>query len=120
MRCPAGRAHCAWSGHFVTGVGLRAGAPDGRGRDFTPTNGRIAARLNARHEVSLADDVEGAAPAGLVEDVEQDMAHEGDAVGDGGLVDLVGGGLEGPVDEHGAADDGFARNEAPEAAVEGL
>ena len=35
-----------------------------------------------------------------------------------GLVDLVGGGLEGPVDEHGAADDVFARDKAPEAAVE--
>ena len=68
----------------------------------------------------LADDVEGAAPAGLVEDVDEDVAHEGDAVGDGGLVDLVGGGLEGPVDEHGPADDVFAGDESPEAAVEGL
>ena len=29
-------------------------------------------------------------------------------------------GLEGPVDEHGAADDVFAGDESPEAAVEGL
>jgi hypothetical protein len=28
--CPAGRAPCAGGGHFVTCVGLRVGAPDGR------------------------------------------------------------------------------------------
>ena len=48
------------------------------------------------------------------------MAHEGDAVADGLLVDLVGGGFKGPVDEHGTAYDVFAGNEAPEAAVEGF
>jgi len=30
MPGPAGRAHCAWGGHFVTRIGLRGGAPDGR------------------------------------------------------------------------------------------
>src|ERR1035437_5341592 len=68
----------------------------------------------------LADDVEGAVPAGLVEDVQEDVAHEGDAVADRLLVDLVGGRLEGPVDVHGAADDIFAGDESPEAAVERL
>src|ERR1035438_2057870 len=46
-----------------------------------------------------ADNVQGARPAGLVEDVDEDVPHEGDAVADGGLVDLVGGRLKGPVDE---------------------
>jgi hypothetical protein len=65
----------------------------------------------------LADDVEGSAPASLVEDVDEDVAHEGDAVADAGLVLLIRGGLEGPVDEHGAAFDVRERDEAPEAAV---
>lgn len=58
------------------------------------------------------------APAGLVEDVDEDVTHEADALADALLVDLVGGGLEGPVDEHGAAYDIFAWDEAPEPAVE--
>ena len=37
--CPAGRAHC---GHFVTRIGLRVGAPDGRKMNSVPTNGRTA------------------------------------------------------------------------------
>jgi len=40
------------------------------------------------------------------------LSHEGDAVADGGLFDLIGRGLKRPVDEHGAADDVFAGNEA--------
>src|SRR5208283_4559516 len=68
----------------------------------------------------LADDVEGAAPARLGEEVGEDVAYEGEAVGERGLVHLVGGGLEGPVDEHGTADDVRARDEAPVAAVERL
>ena len=68
--------------------------------------------------ISLSNNVQGALPAGLVEEVDQDVAHEADAVADAGLVDLVGGGLEGPVDEQGAADDVLAGDEAPVAAVE--
>jgi hypothetical protein len=68
--------------------------------------------------MQLADDVEGAAPAGAIEDVEDDVADEGDAVAHGGLVGLLGGGVEGPVDEHRAAHDVFLRDEAPVAAVE--
>jgi hypothetical protein len=49
----------------------------------------IVGELSAGADGWLADDVEGAGPAGLVEDVDEDVAHEGDAVGDGGLVDLV-------------------------------
>ena len=64
--------------------------------------------------------MEGAAPAGFAEEVKDDVADETDALADGLFVDLVGGGFKGPVDEHGAADDVFARDEAPEAAVEAL
>ena len=32
--CPAGRAPCAGSGHFVARIGLRVGAPDGRELGF--------------------------------------------------------------------------------------
>src|SRR5271169_5574169 len=66
----------------------------------------------------LFDEMEGALPACLVEDVEKDVAHEADALADALLVDLVGRGFKGPVDEHGAANNVFAGNEAPEAAVE--
>src|SRR6266566_1608745 len=62
--------------------------------------------------------MEGALPTCLVEDVEEDVAHESDALADALLVDLVGGGFEGPVDEHGTAHDVFSGNEAPETAVE--
>jgi len=37
--CPAGRAHCAWRGHFVTCIPLRS-APVGREGRLIPTNGR--------------------------------------------------------------------------------
>ena len=70
--------------------------------------------------VSLFDEVECAFPAGLVEDMEEDVAHETYALPDALFVDLVGGSFEGPVDEHGAAYDVFAGDEAPETAVEAL
>src|ERR1700730_11728404 len=70
--------------------------------------------------MSLLDQVEGALPAGLVEDVDEDVAHEAEAVADALFVDLVGGGIEGPVDEHGAAYDVLAGDEAPVAADERL
>src|SRR3954469_17524012 len=57
-------------------------------------------------------------PARLVEDVNEDVAHEADALANGLFVDLVGGGFKGPVDEHGTADNILARDEAPEAAIE--
>src|SRR5580658_5726069 len=62
--------------------------------------------------------MEGALPTCLVEDVEEDVAHEADALADALLGDLVGGGFKGPVDEHGAAYNVFAWDEAPETAVE--
>src|ERR1700730_2509034 len=69
----------------------------------------------------LADDLEGAAPASEV-DERVDLAcgfaalvGEGFLGESGGVVAVVL--LEGEVDEHGFADDGFARNEAPVAAV---
>src|ERR1700758_3764102 len=62
--------------------------------------------------------MEGALPACFVEDVEEDVAHEADALADALLVDLVGGGFEGPVDEHGTAYDVFAGDEPPETAVQ--
>ena len=71
---------------------------------------------------TLADrsfyEMEGALPAGLVEDMDNDVAHESESLTESLLVDLVGGRFERPIDEHGAADDVFARNEAPVAAVE--
>src|SRR5271170_6208900 len=66
----------------------------------------------------LFDEMEGALPACLVEDVDEDVGHEADALADALLVDLVGGGFKGPVDEHGTAHDVFARDEAPETTVE--
>jgi hypothetical protein len=62
--------------------------------------------------------MEGSFPAGLVEDMDEDVAHEADALAYALLFDLVGGCFEGPVDEHGAAYDVFAGDEAPEAAIE--
>src|SRR5258705_6940408 len=69
----------------------------------------------------LANDLKGAAPAGEVDErvyfacmlaalVGEGLLGEG-----GGVVGVVL--LEGEVDEHGFADDGFAGNEAPVAAV---
>lgn len=62
--------------------------------------------------------MEGAFPACLVEDVDEDVAHEAEALADALLVDLVGGSLERPVDEEGAAYDVLAWDEAPVAAIE--
>jgi hypothetical protein len=59
-----------------------------------------------------------ALPAGFVEDMEDDVGHEAQALADALLVYLVGGGLERPVDEEGPAYDVFAWDEAPVAAVE--
>src|ERR1017187_10624481 len=67
-----------------------------------------------------ADDVEGPVPASLIEDVNQNVAHEADPVTDRCLVDLFGRSLERPVDEHGPPDDVFTRDESPEAPVEGF
>ncbi len=66
----------------------------------------------------LLNEMEGALPACLIEDVDEDVAHEAEALADALLVDLVGGSLERPVDEEGAAYDVLARDEAPVAAVE--
>ena len=62
--------------------------------------------------------MEGAAPAGFVEEVDDDVEDEADAVSDGGLVDLVFRGDEGPVDEKRAAYDVFPRDKAPVAAIQ--
>ncbi len=72
----------------------------------------------SRRRNLLFDEMERAFPACLVEDVDDDVDHEAEALADALLVDLVGGGFEGPVDEEGAADDVFARDEAPVAAIE--
>ena len=48
------------------------------------------------------------------------MAHEAEPLANTLLVDLVGGSFEGPIDEHGAADDILAGNESPEPAVKAL
>lgn len=62
--------------------------------------------------------MEGALPACLVEDVDENVAHEAEAIADALLVDLVGGGLERPVDEEGSAYDVLTWDEAPVAAIE--
>src|SRR5260370_5996564 len=79
-----------------------------------------ASPLGARAMTSLSNEMECAVPAGLVEDVDQDVAHEGDALAHALFVDLIGWRLKRPIDEHGAADDVLARNEAPVAAVQAL
>ena len=61
--------------------------------------------------------MEGTAPAGIGEKVPDNMSDEADALAEGGLVHLVGWGLERPVDKHGAAEDVVARNKTPVAAV---
>src|SRR5260370_23021 len=68
----------------------------------------------------LFNEMERRVPGGLVEDVDEDVPHEGDALSYALLVDLIRGRLERPVDEHGAADDVLAGNEAPVTAVEAL
>ena len=52
---PAGRAHCAWSGHFVTGVSLRSAAPAGRDEISLcrPSGGSRRSRYIS-HEVTAA------------------------------------------------------------------
>ena len=57
-------------------------------------------------------------PSCFVEDVDENVAHEAETIAYALLVDLVGGGLERPVDEEGSAYDVFARDEAPVAAIE--
>jgi len=59
-----------------------------------------------------------ALPACLVEDVNDDVSHEAETLAYALLVDLVGGSVEGPVDEEGATYDVFARDKTPVAAVE--
>src|SRR5260370_17611505 len=79
-----------------------------------------ASPLGARAMTSLSNEMECALPAGLVEDVDQDVCYEGDPFSHALLVDLIGWRLKRPIDEHGAADDVLARNEAPVAAVQAL
>ena len=64
--------------------------------------------------------MEGAIPAGLVEDVGEDVDHEPEALADAVFINLIGGSFKGPVYEHRAADDVFPRHEAPEAAIQAL
>ena len=68
----------------------------------------------------LANDVEGAGPAGVGDEVNHDVDHEANAVTEAGLIHLVRWGLEGPVDEQGAAEDVLTRDKAPETAVGAL
>src|SRR5581483_6570038 len=56
-------------------------------------------------------------PACLIEEVNDDVEDEADAVADVGLLILIFRGFERPVDEHGAADEVFPGNEAPKTAV---
>src|SRR5581483_7795362 len=56
-------------------------------------------------------------PACLIEEVNDDVEDEADAVADVGLLILIFRGFERPIDEHGTADEVFPGNEAPEAAI---
>src|SRR5664279_471028 len=69
-------------------------------------------------QACLTHYVESAAPARLVKKVQDHVADEADSVSGALLVDLVAGGDEGPVDEERSADDVFAGDETPVAAVE--
>jgi hypothetical protein len=69
---------------------------------------------------ALADDVEGAGPKGVGDEVDHDMEHEANTFAEAGLIDLVRRGLEGPIDKQGASEDVLARDEAPEATVGAL
>src|SRR4051812_13681472 len=73
-----------------------------------------------RSSEDSAHDVERAVPASLIEEMDQHMTDEGNAVANAGLLDLVFGRLKRPVDKHGAADDVLARDKAPEPAVQRL
>ena len=66
---------------------------------------------------SLLHQMEGAAPAGLVEEVDGDVEDKAYTVADGGLIDLVFRSDERPVNEKWAAHDIFARHKTPVAAV---
>jgi hypothetical protein len=51
--CPAGRAHCAWSGHFMTDIPALSGPPYGRDRSClrpsgAPSEGVYASRSDRR------------------------------------------------------------------------
>lgn len=62
--------------------------------------------------------MQGAAPAGLVEEMNDDVDDKADAVANRGFVDLVFRSDERPIDEERAAYDVFAGHEAPVTAVE--
>ena len=64
--------------------------------------------------------MEGSVPAGVGEEVGELVEGEGGFVGEGGLVVLIVGGFEGPVDEEWAADEIGAVDESPVAAVEAV
>src|ERR1700744_6130939 len=67
---------------------------------------------------SLLHQVQGAAPARLVEEVDDDMEDKAHAVANGGLVDLVFRGNKRPVNDKRAAHDVFAWHKTPVTAVE--
>src|SRR6202012_1187952 len=64
--------------------------------------------------------MEGTLPACLVEDMDENVAHEAQPLANALLVNLIGGSFKGPVDEHGTANDVLARHKAPESSIEAL
>ena len=62
--------------------------------------------------------MEHSMPARLIKEMEHDMTHEADPVGHGCLVDLIIRRDEGPVYEHGSADDVLPGYKTPVATVE--
>ena len=66
------------------------------------------------------DGVEEAVPAGAGVEVAQGVKHAGEGSAESAVGVVGGGGADGPVDDHGAAHDGVAIDEAPVAAVEAV
>src|ERR1700751_5483158 len=62
--------------------------------------------------------VEHPGPAGLVEEMKDDVEQPRDAVADALALIFIARSDEGPVNEHGPADDVFVRHKTPIAAVE--
>src|ERR1700712_4200467 len=67
----------------------------------------------------LANDLHRAVPARFIEDMDNFVEGEGHAVSDAGLVNLIGGCLEGPVKKEWPTENILARDKAPVATVEG-
>ena len=78
--------------------------------------------LGARQRVERrsVDSMKRPVPSGVADEMEELVEGKAGAIGETGLLDLIFGGLEGPVDEERPPDDIAARNKAPVTAVEAI